>query len=991
MNHYEFNSYTAALNALCDEVKSAVQSAGKATVLVASYPRMVAFKEELAARGLGFGVKVETLNSWLTDLWELYGDGRTLVSSSDRNVMVRACIQERKAQNPQTAYAVSAGIVRLISDALRNAAPLVQQVPAHERAQFNAGEREVFALCDACCELFERYGLVELSWVCEKLMHMKVLADEQVLVFDAPTSIMQDKLIESARACAAFTVLAAHDASRLEKVEAAEAAEGEGGTSGTSGSSGTSDASDVCDEVLRANAELNALQTALFAKSEMPTVKAHGALRFLLPAGTYASDRLLYQEITALSNRANINSVAVACAQPYERFGRLAPVFAQAGFTVRLNCTVTFSKTAFGAAWLQLLQALDEDEAFDVAKCSDFALSAFSNMSMKNAYQFDAHMRQIRGMTRNDALENLQGNTNEAHRDFVAALTEGNFCVALELQRETLQCRYYNNGQDAFVGLQLEALNFALEMHQRAHCLHLSLTALIDLFQTALFFANVTYAAGEAHTPEENHPSITFMNQYTLAQSPACSFDVVALTDLTAESFPFQEKETALDVFLKKLGAYKSPQTITRLRKRFSFCIAAAAHYVLLERPLHDEKTDECRPSALYEEVLDCYRADPSNTADLDKVFALPKELMPYARTLGEEQVVANKLVNRGALAQSSTRELYKMGFPRLAAEDVAYLHAGKYSEESGVRPATLSASAIEQYLQCPYLWFTQRRIGMNELGNAFSPLEKGNFVHAVMKKFHDSLLQLGYRRVDEQNLAFAQSLFAELFDAQLESDRNSYRKGALVALNHLDEVELAQLRRQTLDFVEWESELFPSFSLSKNEYRFGIDEPVEYAGVYLTGSIDRIDIDANNRALIIDYKGSVGPEYAFFGSSRSGEFMLPKKVQALIYAQVARRQLGVEPVGALYVSYGEQKTAAGLYDAAALCEQEDTLYLDSEKSSTYSFIELLDQTEAAIAARLKQLQAGVIAPCPRDKDACTYCKLIGCTHTETEGGNEHE
>ena len=105
----------------------------------------------------------------------------------------------------------------------------------------------------------------------------------------------------------------------------------------------------------------------------------------------------------------------------------------------------------------------------------------------------------------------------------------------------------------------------------------------------------------------------------------------------------------------------------------------------------------------------------------------------------------------------------------------------------------------------------------------------------------------------------------------------------------------------------------------------------------------------------------------------------------------MARRQLGVEPVGALYVSYGEQKTAAGLYDAAALCEQEDTLYLDSEKSSTYSFIELLDQTEAAIAARLKQLQAGVIAPRPRDKDACTYCKLIGCTHTETEGGNEHE
>ena len=42
---------------------------------------------------------------------------------------------------------------------------------------------------------------------------------------------------------------------------------------------------------------------------------------------------------------------------------------------------------------------------------------------------------------------------------------------------------------------------------------------------------------------------------------------------------------------------------------------------------------------------------------------------------------------------------------------------------------------------------------------------------------------------------------------------------------------------------------------------------------------------------------------------------MLPHKVQALVYAQAARRLLGLEVVGALYVSYGRDGRVAGAFD----------------------------------------------------------------------------
>ena len=53
-----------------------------------SYRKQLALKSPEAC----FGIMATTYSAWLDDAWELYGDGRTLVSPLDRSFAVRALL-----------------------------------------------------------------------------------------------------------------------------------------------------------------------------------------------------------------------------------------------------------------------------------------------------------------------------------------------------------------------------------------------------------------------------------------------------------------------------------------------------------------------------------------------------------------------------------------------------------------------------------------------------------------------------------------------------------------------------------------------------------------------------------------------------------------------------------------------------------------------------------------------------------------------------------
>lgn len=63
-------------------------------VIFNTHDQALSYRKQLAAKGQGacFGVEATTLAAWLADAWELYGDGRTLVSSLDRSFAIRSLL-----------------------------------------------------------------------------------------------------------------------------------------------------------------------------------------------------------------------------------------------------------------------------------------------------------------------------------------------------------------------------------------------------------------------------------------------------------------------------------------------------------------------------------------------------------------------------------------------------------------------------------------------------------------------------------------------------------------------------------------------------------------------------------------------------------------------------------------------------------------------------------------------------------------------------------
>ena len=1039
MNIQEFTSYSAAENEAIGCIEAAIKCAGRATVLVSSFLRTEAFKETLAKRKLGFGVKVETLNSWIDDLWELYGDGRACVDVETRDLIVRKCLEFHMKQNSEAIYSASNGVVSLVSKILRTSTPAIINVSENAPRTFSAAEKEVFTVCKLCIEEYAKRGIVERSEMCAHLKNLGVLADEHVILFDAQTTFFQDELLESTAHTDAIFVRSYNDATHGE------------------------------------SEELTKLQRALFATQTCEIVNPTGDVRFALPAGKYAENRTIFDELCASQKRCSAQAIAVASADPVELFEALSKPLSNAGFEVCVDASINFAHTAFGAAWITLMETVTSEDGFDAEGLADFALSAFSFTSLHAAYKADAFTRNYRGATLEEALVNFEGAAREEHRDFMAAIAQGNYKEALRLQYQVLAQKAAQS-QNEYIALQRDAAGLALESLINSENIGLSIKSYIEYLKTMAFVfcaksavesenagagacendseeacenaseeacenagagARENACAGARENASEEAcenvgegalsqlPHVLFTKYKKLAECEPESFDVVLLADLTEDNFSFAEKEQSLDFFLQKIGSYKQKDRIVYLRKQFSACVATSSKCLILERILNNEKAEPNSQSALLEQLIDCYRQDATAKDDLIKGWLIPKQMEQFARSYGEKEAIGNILIDKAQLPSCASRKIYETGHPQLSGVSVACLLAGKngaqfeenaqksnlqsevnaqnqarQSEENAQIPGLqseenahannaqmkLSASAIECYLECPFKWFAQRRIGMDAIGTDFSALEKGTFIHGVMKDFHEALAQNGMQRVTQDNASKACEIMDTIFDEHVRANKEAPYGGALVALNQFELLELRLLKRNALEFVRWEANLTPNFKPRYNEYEFGKEHAVEYAGVLLTGSIDRIDEDEQGNIIIYDYKSKATDNYSFYSSAKEHEFALPKKIQALVYAQIARRELGKTPVGALYIGYDNPKGAAGLYNPQYLCE-EDVCGAAKNKNASEDFLSFLDKVEEEIAQRLRALSTGAIAPLPRDVEVCEFCNIATCT--TREGFNE--
>lgn len=994
-------------------------------VLLPDTDRAAAYRKRAADSGCSLmGVTVAAFGAWVRDLWELYGDGRTFVSRLEREALLSAacegpaegcCVDPKSGKRAQldgasgrcelaegridddacalvgngeagalgldrvAAACVAAGVGLPAFDAAVQDAQ--QGVPAGAGALegVSCAEVPVLRMIGGYLDRLAQLELIEPGQALALLPELLPQRPLRVLLEDAVSLTPGQEAFFSA--CPWMDM----------EVRAASGSQGpvrapEGVRVRFAFPSGQYAWPALLADIVRDALGTVADRGAVPAAAAGPAADDDGASSCEDASGSADGYR------DGRSAGAQAAAVVVAAKDPAVLFGRVAPALVRQGHVVALRGRRRFVDTSFGRAICSLHRFLDDGQAggashiegygdiaatdverWNRADLADWALSPFSGMTKKAAFKLDADMRADRTARRSNLCARLRAdNPMFAAMERLALQLDDQAAAELEAA-----VRRMTNRSEAWRAEQLAALRALQRAAGAAKLAGLGADAAFDQVQRLKVNVSRIVAPRGCEGAAFGAPDVLVTDQNTAASLGSGSCEVCVVADLTSGAYPAADPEDASRVLLEHLGVKRADSALARMRRVFFALEHAATDQLILERCLNDSSADPTYPCVVLEEFVDCYRDDPTATEDIDNPYSLPERLQDGMLLRGEDALCSNDALSDVPAPETARIEPPLTGAVSAEARSLVVLprvlQGGQVLDEP-----CLSPSQIESYLECPYKWFAQRRLRLDDLDEGFGPLEMGDFAHNALHSFYKHMSEdLGEAKVTPQLLPQARELMADVL-ARHKALQPHLRQSEnrLIPTSQVEHRELAELERKLMDYLDFEAELLPTFAPKYLEYDVACGGAVDYAGHKLLGTADRIDVDGEGRCAIIDYKGSISGSYAL-GVREEGRL---GKVQALIYAQVVRRTLGLEPVGALYVCYGRRKMISGAYDGRVIenahlpnMRHKDCMCADRP------FSDVLDETEEAVAAALERMLAGDIRPRPETPEACKWCPVSSC------------
>lgn len=891
-----------------------------------------------------FGLTVTTLADHVGERLSLLGDGHPVVDGVSRSLRMARALQEARENGASTQLPVTRGVV----DALSRA---VYEGCCHE------GFREAVRRCaqqgvSPAFEVLERY-------------QARLDADGLVEYGDA-LHLLAEREFDDVRAiCVSLDHPLPVEGLYLQKVGAqlhvlSPTGEGHDGP-------------------------LSSLISHLYRKGT--PLEPTSALRFASAAGVYAEPSLIadcvcgYRDAGVAPGR-----IFVTAPDPSALFGSVGPRLAAEGIASGGRHGETLSENLLGKAYLALRHVfvgtppVDRFEA--IAALTDYAVSPFSPIPPQRAYALDKNMRSDPSAGAEEYLEQLAGQ-DDAVRALFDLMRGGNHVAALG----ALYARGVGHLDPFRASLAKQACEDAGRLITAADAVGLEGPLLDELL--AGIEVSVPYVmealpaspkAASAPTASSSQGAVRFG---TLADLVTADCDVALITQLSATGYPLASKGDPLPALFAQMGIERPDTTLEDTRALFKRALAAPSDAIVFERSLNDADAKPLRPSVLFEEVVDCFRSDITATDDLDEVHLLPIRLLegeeagvPICIGCGEENPVLLFPGPYGSRqADADTRPTHEVGAGGVSALSSSDVHRLVLADGEPV----FSASEIETYLACPYSWFLAYKVRPEKPDALPDAKAYGSFAHGVLSDFYTRFSEPRPRHVDRTNLAEAHALFDVVFDGRCERDVDGIALATEMDLRTLDE-----WRRKLHALLDDDAVILPDYLPTRFEWAFGYEgsEVVSYAGHGFRGRVDRMDVDASGHAVIIDYKGSIDASYSPAVGPESTEL---SKVQGLIYAQVVRRELGLDPVAALYRSYKDCSTQ-GYYDIRVLPSGALSGMRDSSAighADGFDFKGLLELCEAQVAEGIDHLLAGDIPQSPATSAVCRYCPAVDCPNRE--------
>ena len=1000
---YTTNAGTDLSDAESALLADLVDCHGRAVLLAPTFAEIDLCRHDAAEAGISLGIDYKTPTSWLRSLWELLGDGRGFVDNLQRQMLFSDMVTRLDDADLQP-LSRSQGTVRMLARMARDVLPGVAGTGAERCRGDNCqpepksdAEARVFELLRVYAGGLDRRDMVE---PCEAADIMAgALADSlptctRAVCVRGITSFTHG-LLELLSAVAnnggeVVVLLAREQAAMREELAAAF------------------DARDVLFEIapLGKNAVASdvacgtAAQPA-FIEVAGPHARAH--------AYADAIDKLVKAHKESKADKAAATPadparVLVVSARAPQLFGELAARLAARHIAAETTEFTAFSQSIAGrqfsalAKLIERMKAADEGTAsktewWPAPELTDWIYSPLSGADAASARTFDKNMRLSRGKTTTavkSLLQSVQGQVRGTRKatsddnwfknvpcvvsDVFQALWRDKPVTALKAMldvAEALPDRALG-GLDGQARRQAETalLRHAIDILMNdARALDVSQAATVPVLDDVRTKVDTRSTAYDYETYEVDRAPRAQVRFTSLADAAAlrpASYDAVLFADVDLDSYPLSHEEGPLATLTASLGREGvALEPAALLRVRFGRAMQAARGPVALARVTHDRQARECYPAAVWTELR----------AHAEATGAAKVACVGEGGIVADFDPAAGEGIECKRVACEAPQHLSEAAVPYL----VLRRRDGE-GENAPLVPRLTSASQIEAYSTCPLCWFVSYRVKPQSIDAGFGNMEKGNFVHDVLEHLHARLPQEGMERVTPENLPRAQELLREVFDETLtEHAGKRGTEGPLVPLSAVEERQVAEILPQLEGVLAYESEALAPFAPRYLEFAFN-ELKVEYAGWPLGGRIDRVDVDAENRAVVIDYKHRTGVEEFKLADptvrdEESGTApiddprWLPPHTQTLIYAQAMRRALDLDTRAALYFSTKGGKPALRGAASAELLEEErgDGRIPGLKKGfpgegGSMDFDALLDRVEAGIAERLRELEAGDVA-----------------------------
>jgi RecB family exonuclease len=268
------------------------------------------------------------------------------------------------------------------------------------------------------------------------------------------------------------------------------------------------------------------------------------------------------------------------------------------------------------------------------------------------------------------------------------------------------------------------------------------------------------------------------------------------------------------------------------------------------------------------------------------------------------------------------------------------------------------SVSALETYLGCPFKFFAQHVLRLEEEPDdeeVMDPRRQGLFVHEVFEQFFGAWHTSGGRAITPSNLEEARALFAATVDRLVEQLPGA--EGGLVRTQLLGSSSAAGLGEAVLRMeAERPVEVIERLLEHRLDGRLTIETESGPRVVHVKGKADRLDLLADGTFRVIDYKLGWPPQ-------RQRALQLP------IYSLRAEQQLAnLRASEAVYLAFKGPRRVVPLFTT------------DAERA------DVMSKAQARVADTLDRIGRGEFPPTPDDVYRCETCSFAAVCRKDYVG-----